>query len=193
MPHSSFDEGGWVSYTAFDAIVRAEPAEASAEGALLKLADGVSADDAMAALPPSWELETPTASADVINLLQVRSLPIYLALFLACLAIGAVAHALFTTARQRAHELAVLRALGMTLASNRGERVMAGVGHRRDRVGGRDPARHRGRPAVVVGDLGRALVRVRRTADTGCGRGRGRCRVPRGVLRVGGDPGPEGG
>ena len=45
---------------------------------------------------------------------QVRVLPIVLGGFLAVLAIGAVGHALATAVRRRQHDLAVLRALGMT-------------------------------------------------------------------------------
>ena len=51
---------------------------------------------------------------DVNNLAAVPSLPLYLAGFLVLLAAGAVAHALLTGARRRAHDLAVLRALGLT-------------------------------------------------------------------------------
>ncbi|MDT4985375.1 MAG: putative transport system permease protein, partial [Pseudonocardiales bacterium] len=45
---------------------------------------------------------------------QVRVLPIVLGLFLALLAVGAVGHALATAVRRRSHDIAVLRALGMT-------------------------------------------------------------------------------
>ena len=44
----------------------------------------------------------------------MRILPIVLGIFLALLAIGAVGHALATAVRRRSHDLAVLRALGMT-------------------------------------------------------------------------------
>jgi predicted lysophospholipase L1 biosynthesis ABC-type transport system permease subunit len=114
QPHSSFDEGGWITQPAYDALVGPHTANQFFEEALIGLANGVDAETAMGRLPPTWEVETPQASPDLANLLQVRSLPIYLALFLAFLAVGAVAHALFTIARQRAHELAILRALGVT-------------------------------------------------------------------------------
>lgn len=114
QPHSSFDEGGWITQPAYDALVGPSVENQFFEEAFLGLANGVDADPAIGRLPPSWEAGTPQASLDLANLLQVRSLPIYLALFLAFLAVGAVAHALFTIARQRAHELAILRALGVT-------------------------------------------------------------------------------
>lgn len=53
----------------------------------------------------------PFAAAD---LQRVRTLPFALAGFLALLALGTVGHALSTAVRRRRHELAVLRALGMT-------------------------------------------------------------------------------
>ena len=95
-------------------VAAAEEGEAAGEAGYIGLADGVDVDDAVGRLPPSWEVLPPPASNDLNNLRQVRSLPIYLAAFLAFLAVGAVAHALFTSARQRARELAVLRALGLT-------------------------------------------------------------------------------
>jgi ABC-type lipoprotein release transport system permease subunit len=60
------------------------------------------------------EAETPAVPPDLANLSNVRSLPLFLAAFLVVLAIGAVAHALLTGARSRSHDLAVLRALGLT-------------------------------------------------------------------------------
>jgi len=44
----------------------------------------------------------------------VRKLPILLGVFLVLLAVGAVGHALATAVRRRSHDLAVLRALGLT-------------------------------------------------------------------------------
>jgi ABC-type lipoprotein release transport system permease subunit len=114
QPHSSFDEGGWITKPAYDALVGPlAPNELFEEG-FIGLVNGVDANAAMGRLPPSWEVDAPAPSPDLTNLVQVRSLPMYLAAFLAFLAVGAVAHALFTIARQRAHELAVLRALGVT-------------------------------------------------------------------------------
>ena len=59
-------------------------------------------------------ITAPEAPPDVTNLRNVRSLPLFLAGFLLLLAVGAVAHALLTGARSRSHDLAVLRALGLT-------------------------------------------------------------------------------
>ncbi len=51
---------------------------------------------------------------------QVRLLPLLLGVFLVVLAVGAVGHALATAVRRRRHDLAVLRALGMTRWQTRG-------------------------------------------------------------------------
>lgn len=60
-------------------------------------------------------------------------LPVVLGGFLALLSVGAVGHALATAVRRRRHDVAVLRALGMTRWQSRGvvvtqATVLAGVG-----------------------------------------------------------------
>jgi ABC-type lipoprotein release transport system permease subunit len=55
----------------------------------------------------------------VAELLQVRSIPIFLAGFLLIMALGAVGHALSTAVRRRSHDVAVLRALGMSRRQSR--------------------------------------------------------------------------
>ena len=114
QPHSAFDEGGWTTTATVDSIVGPVPSDEFYEEGLLALADGVDTESAASHLPPSWDIEQPSASNDLANLLQVRHLPAWLALFVALLAVGAVSHTLFTSARQRGRELAVLRALGVT-------------------------------------------------------------------------------
>jgi len=49
----------------------------------------------------------------------VAALPLALSAFLAVLAVGAVGHALSIAVRRRSHELAVLRALGLTRRQSR--------------------------------------------------------------------------
>ena len=51
---------------------------------------------------------------EIENLRRVRTLPTVLAVFLALLAVAAVGHVLFTSARRRSQTFAVLRALGLT-------------------------------------------------------------------------------
>jgi ABC-type lipoprotein release transport system permease subunit len=113
QPHSAFDEGGWVTAEAYQSLADSSGGSVYDE-VLITIADGADPDSVAARLPPHWLLSVPADSADVNNLVQVRRLPIYLAAFVALLALGAVAHALFTGVRERARELAVLRALGVT-------------------------------------------------------------------------------
>jgi ABC-type lipoprotein release transport system permease subunit len=56
----------------------------------------------------------------VAELRQVQQLPVFLAAFLALLALGAVGHALATAVRRRRHDVAVLRAMGLTRRQCRG-------------------------------------------------------------------------
>jgi hypothetical protein len=56
----------------------------------------------------------PSPPSNLQEVREIRTLPVFLAGFLALLAIGAVGHALATAVRRRWHDLAVLRALGMT-------------------------------------------------------------------------------
>src|SRR6185295_18306827 len=51
---------------------------------------------------------------ELVNLRNVRTLPIVLAVFLAVLAVAATWHVLMTSARLRRREFAILRALGLT-------------------------------------------------------------------------------
>ena len=63
----------------------------------------------------SAEWITPTEVRELpTELRSVRTLPMVMAGFLALLALGAVGHALVTAVRRRGHDIAVLRALGMT-------------------------------------------------------------------------------
>ena len=56
----------------------------------------------------------PPPLPEVQTIKDVAALPLALSAFLALLAVGAVGHALSIAVRRRRHELAVLRALGMT-------------------------------------------------------------------------------
>ena len=112
-PHSSFDEGAWVTPKVMDEMSGMTLNER--QGAVLvRLHPGADRDAVMATLSESYWSETPGIVPDVQNLGNVRRLPLLLAAFLVLLAVGAVGHALLTGARHRAHDLAVLRALGIT-------------------------------------------------------------------------------
>jgi hypothetical protein len=115
-PHSSFDEGAWLLP---DALADVTGMSLDADGIDVAGMIRVDNDASISAVQADLETkgfysETPTGPPDVANLGNVRSLPLYLAAFLVLLAVGAVAHALLTGARSRSHDLAVLRALGLT-------------------------------------------------------------------------------
>ncbi|HEX5994911.1 MAG TPA: FtsX-like permease family protein [Jiangellales bacterium] len=78
------------------------------------------ASDVMAdgAFPAEWI--TPTEVRELpTELRSVRTLPMAMAGFLALLAVGAVGHALVTAVRRRSHDIAILRAVGMTRRQSR--------------------------------------------------------------------------
>ncbi|OHV42677.1 ABC transporter permease [Pseudofrankia sp. BMG5.36] len=63
--------------------------------------------------------ENPIVPGEITQVRNVRVLPLALGVFLGLLAVGATGHALATAARQRRHEVAVLRALGVTRRQSR--------------------------------------------------------------------------
>jgi hypothetical protein len=113
-PHSSFDEGAWVQPDAVTTIM-GDDLGADEPALFIRVRPGVSAASVQAALSDKGLYAAePSVPPDLTNLSNVRSLPLFLAGFLVLLALGAVAHALLTGARSRSHDLAVLRALGLT-------------------------------------------------------------------------------
>jgi ABC-type lipoprotein release transport system permease subunit len=112
--HNAYDEGGWVTAAAFHQLypsgffkfhlilVRFHAGVAKA--AAIKSANAATGAGLEPDSPPS----------DVLNLHRVRILPTLMGIFLALLAIGAVGHALATAVYRRRHDIAVLRALGLT-------------------------------------------------------------------------------
>jgi hypothetical protein len=116
---AGYDTGAWVTGAGYDLLFDGF----KEHGALLALRPGVdpfsivprlkaAAGDSLLLIPPYL----PPQFGEIRN---VRALPTALGAFLAVLAVGAVGHALVTAARRRAHDLAVLRALGMTRARSR--------------------------------------------------------------------------
>jgi hypothetical protein len=121
-PHNGYADGGWISRAGYESLfgtgfkfhidliaispnADVEATAANLEGALNR---------AIPALHGGADIERPDVPTEVAEIRQVRTLPILLGAFLALLAIGAVGHALATAVRRRAHDLAVLRAVGMT-------------------------------------------------------------------------------
>ncbi len=110
-PHSSFDEGAWVTPAGLDRI--GAPTDQREEVGVVRLAKGVDHHAALAELADVGA-SLPSAVPDVSNLSNVRRLPLYLAGCLVLLGLGAVAHTLASGARRRTRDVAVLRALGLT-------------------------------------------------------------------------------
>lgn len=113
-PHTSFDEGAWLTPEALEAVAGTDPG--LRENVLfVRVGDGASLTAVQGELTGlGFYAERPIVPPDVANLGNVRNLPLFLAAFLIVLAVGAIAHALLTGARSRSNDLAVLRALGLT-------------------------------------------------------------------------------
>lgn len=124
--HNDYDEGAWVARDSYDrlfdghkfhtALLDLRPGADAAEvagrlgAALIELTGDPSAAENVAPASPPLRMA---------ELEEVRRLPVFLAAFLAVLALGAVGHALATAVRRRRHDIAVLRALGVTRGQSR--------------------------------------------------------------------------
>ncbi len=114
--------GGWVTDAGFDALfttfqfhggfvaVRPGVSAAAVAARLQHLAPGLGDQDLFAAPYPPFAAK---------ELRRVQAFPLALGAFLALLAVAAVGHALASVARRRRHDLAVMRALGMTTRQSR--------------------------------------------------------------------------
>jgi ABC-type lipoprotein release transport system permease subunit len=144
-PHNDYVTGGWVTGEGYDSLFDTESEVSPAfkyHVVLVSLREGADPLTAAARIedaatpvvaarvaefggdPAQVDLQgllTPpwTAPSTVQEIQQIRALPLYLAGFLTLLAIGAVGHALATAVRRRRHDVAVLRALGMTRTQSR--------------------------------------------------------------------------
>ncbi|MBL7490447.1 FtsX-like permease family protein [Frankia sp. AgB1.9] len=124
-PHTTYDEGGWVTAAGYHALfpeggykyhlleVEVRPGT-SASAVRDRLSKAAGSDDAFFLLSK----EFPVAAQARFR--GVADLPRLLGIFLGLLAVGAVGHALIVGVRRRRHELAVLRALGLTRWQARG-------------------------------------------------------------------------
>lgn len=125
--HAGFDQGLWLDPNGFAASappVDIEKQVGPERFVAVRFSSGVSTAAAIAKLTRTLgNTVLGVSSADVpvelVNLRYVRTLPIVLAVFLALLAVAAMWHVLMTSARVRKHELAVLRAIGLTRRGTR--------------------------------------------------------------------------
>ncbi len=120
--HNSYDTGAWMTAAGYDSVIDGFKFH-SADVALRRGADldvvSTRLGSAVAAAIGSPEAATQLLSprpppSRLAELRQIERLPLLLAAFLALLAVAAVGHALAVAAQRRRHDLAVLRALGVT-------------------------------------------------------------------------------
>jgi hypothetical protein len=128
-PHNSYDTGAWLTPAGYQRIFRGSHYTFKFHLAVVSLRPG--SNVAAAALRLTGEGAkvkggqafpfTPQQSAlpQVQALRDVAVLPLALAAFLGLLAVAAVGYALSIAVRRRRHELAVLRALGLTRRQSR--------------------------------------------------------------------------
>jgi predicted lysophospholipase L1 biosynthesis ABC-type transport system permease subunit len=114
--HTGYDTSAWMTADALQTVLPPDATADFTEDYVLvawrRGANVVAAQRRLAGLAEfSGPAELPPA---VVSLGEQRSLPFALAAFFALLASATVAHALVTTVRRRAHDLAVLRAVGFT-------------------------------------------------------------------------------
>ncbi|NAS22932.1 FtsX-like permease family protein [Herbidospora sp. NEAU-GS84] len=121
-PHNGYEEGGVVGDAGYDRLF--PPGQFKFMFGLVTVKDGADPLEVMARVntgfPPGQGLFPPDPPEQLAQMRVVEPLPIALAVFLGLLALGAVAHALVTAVRRRGHEMAVLRACGLTGGQARG-------------------------------------------------------------------------
>ncbi|TKK75824.1 FtsX-like permease family protein, partial [Herbidospora galbida] len=106
--HNPYDRGGTVTSEGF---TRLFGTGYKFRSILVGLRPGVDPATLGTGDLPAWPAGPPV---EVAELNELAVLPVALAAFLALLAVGAVGHVLATAVRRRTHEVAVLRALGLT-------------------------------------------------------------------------------
>ena len=122
MADNDYATGAWLTPAGYDRIFRGahsgfkfhlaavalrSGADTQAVARLTARAASIRGGQAFAFTP-----QPPVTMVQVVK--DVAALPLALSAFLAVLAVGAVGHALSIAVRRRRHELAVLRALGLT-------------------------------------------------------------------------------
>jgi hypothetical protein len=116
-PHNEYSDGAWLTPAGFDRIFRGAHFAFKFHLAAVALRPGADVEAVAHRLSAKTKpfAFTPAAPPKQVQMIRdVAVLPLALGAFLAVLAIGAVGHALSTAVRRRGHELAVLRALGLT-------------------------------------------------------------------------------
>ncbi|GII31594.1 ABC transporter permease [Planotetraspora mira] len=118
--HNDYSDGAWATSAGYDRLFAGASVSFKFHLAHVTLrpgADPKAVAARLSAIGPGFAPPEPLPALRKIR--DVEALPIVLAGFLAVLAVGAVGHALATAVRRRRHEVAVLRALGMTRPQTR--------------------------------------------------------------------------
>jgi hypothetical protein len=122
-PHNSYDQGAWLTPAGYNRLFRGAHYAFKFHLAAVSLRPGADVQAVAARLDKTakgikggreFSFSPPELMTEVQAVKDVVALPLALSAFLAILAVGAVGHALSTAVRRRRHELAVLRALGLT-------------------------------------------------------------------------------
>jgi FtsX-like permease family len=122
-PHNGYADGAWLTPAGYDRIFDGAHYGFKFHAATVSLRAGVDVAaaarrlDALAAAIPggkAFAFTPPGSIPEVQEIQDLELLPIALSAFLALLATSAVGYALSIAVRRRRHELAVLRALGIT-------------------------------------------------------------------------------
>jgi hypothetical protein len=127
-PHNGYDEGAWLTPAGYGRLFRGARYAFKFHTAIVALRPGANVqqvarrlDTAAAAIKGgrAFTFTPPPPLSQVRQIQDVAVLPLALSAFLALLALGAVGHAVSIAVRRRHHELAVLRALGLTRLQSR--------------------------------------------------------------------------
>jgi hypothetical protein len=127
-PHNSYDDGAWLTQAGYDRLFHGAEMAFKFHLAVVSLRPGADVAAASRRLTATaarikggqaigFEVTAPPGI--ITGIKDVAVLPLALAAFLALLAVAAIGYALSLAVRRRRHELAVLRALGMTRGQSR--------------------------------------------------------------------------
>jgi hypothetical protein len=127
-PHNEYDQGAWLTPAGFDRLFQGARYAFKFHVGTVALRPGADVDAVARRLTAkaasikggqaiSFQPGIPLSQVQAVK--DMAALPLVLSAFLAVLAIGAVGHALSIAVSRRCHELAVLRALGLTRYQSR--------------------------------------------------------------------------
>jgi hypothetical protein len=125
-PHNDYVTGGWVTAAGYDQLFDPDNEVSPAfkfRIVFIAVDPGAEPDAVAGRLTEAVGIPElifhPEDPGPIAELRQVRTLPVFLGAFLTVLALGAVGHALATAVRKRRHDVAVLRAVGLTPTQSR--------------------------------------------------------------------------